>query len=112
MLDFPKRDRFINLVDEAIDRVAKLGGSREAMLAPQFAMALSTLDSVAKAKNHQALVISAARTHIFRAEKQVVSQIIGDDPVFTQEMSELVRLRVICAEMLKILSSSLDRVKS
>jgi hypothetical protein len=112
MLDFPRRERFIDLVDEAVTRVSNLGGSREALLAPEFAKALSTLDSVAKAKSHQALVLSAARSHISRAEKQVVAQIIGDDTVYTQEMSELVRLRIICAEMMKILSTSLDRLKS
>jgi hypothetical protein len=112
MFDFPKRDRVLNLIQEAIGRVSNLGKRQKAVLAPEFDKALETLGTSASAKHHQALILSAARRHISQAEKQAIAHLIGDDPIYSQEMSDLVRVRVICAELLNILTYSLDTLKA
>jgi hypothetical protein len=112
MLDFPRQERFVTLVDEAINRAAHLKFSQNAALAPAFNRALQILEATASAKHQQALLLAAARQHIAHAEKQVVGQIIGDEPIFSDEMSDLVRIRVICLELASILNNSLDRLKN
>jgi hypothetical protein len=57
------------------------------------------------------LVLSATRRHVTAAEKHVVALIIGSQPVNSREMSTLVRIRLICAELLTRLAQHLDNLK-
>lgn len=57
------------------------------------------------------LVIAAARRHVTNAERQTVAWIVGPDSISRQEMAHLVRVRLICAELLNLLSDALTGLK-
>ena len=112
MFDFPKKERVFTLIQEAIESMANLGKRQYAALAPELTKALQTLETTASARHQQALILAAVRRHISMAEKQVVAQLIGDEPIYSNEMPDLVRIRVICAELVTVLTYSLDQLKT
>jgi hypothetical protein len=112
MFDFPKKERVFALIQEAIESVSHLGKRQTTALEPELTKALQTLETSASARHHQALILAAVRRHISQAEKQVVAQLIGDEPIYSDEMPDLVRIRVICAELVAVLTYSLEQLKA
>lgn len=49
------------------------------------------------------LLLSAALQHMKSAERMVVSLIIGDEPFNIEDMGILVRIRLICSEVIGLL---------
>jgi hypothetical protein len=111
MEGFPKQDNVLQLLNEAAARARQLGRPYNSGLLDGFVQAKDTLDSAPEKKNQLALLLSAARMLISKVEKEAIRLIIGDDPITSQEMSHLVRIRLICAELITLLTSSLDRIK-
>jgi len=111
MNEIPKREYMLGLIEEAVRRAAQLGKTFESDLTPGFLQAQNSLVSFGDLKSQQTLVLSAARMLITRVEKKTIGLIIGDAPITGQQMSHLVRIRMICAELITLLSSILEWVK-
>ncbi len=110
MNEFPKKEYVISLIEEAVVRAAQLGEYKN-NLTPDFRQAQSILETLAEFKSQQALLLAAARRMITQVEKKTIALIIGDDPITGQQMSHLVRIRVICSQLIELLSTILERVK-
>jgi hypothetical protein len=111
MDEFPKRDYMLGLIEEAIRQAAQLDKTIESDLAPGFLQAQKSLVSFTDLKSQQTLVLSAARMMITRVERKTIALIIGDEPITGQQMSYLVRIRLICSELINLLSSILEWVR-
>jgi hypothetical protein len=112
MFDFPKKERVLFLIQEAIDSVSNLGRCQNLDLEPELTKALQTLETSASARHHQALILAAVRRHISQAEKRVVALLVGDEPIYSYEMPDLVHIRIICAELVSTLTYSLEQLKA
>jgi hypothetical protein len=99
------------LIKEAIERLNAFGRQDELALLPIFIDARRSLDTNAANRSAQILLLSSTNRRITRAEKQVVSWIIGDQRVNSNEMSHLVRVRLICAQILNLLSDELESIR-
>lgn len=111
MLGFPKEQHVLNLLSEAVIHASTSGDRLKADVASALHKAREVLEAPVTAKSHLPLVLSAARRHVSSAEKHTVARIIGSEPVNSQEMASLVRLRLICAELLNILTHTLAELK-
>ncbi len=111
MSEFPNQENVQLLLDEAVEQSEQLGKPYDSALKPDFVQAQETLESVPEVQSQLALILSAARLLITKVEKKTVGLIIGDDPITGRQMSHLVRIRLICAELINLLTSSLERVK-
>ena len=99
------------LIKEALQRSNQLGSPYKGNLTPDFLQALKSLENLPEQQSQQALIISAAKLKINQAEKQTIALIIGDDPITGNQMSHLVRIRLICVELLNLLSSMLEQIQ-
>ena len=99
------------LIKEALQRSNQLGSPYEGNLSPDFLQVLKNLEDLPDQQSQQALIISAARRQIDQAEKLTVALIIGDDPITGNQMSHLVRIRLICAELMNLLSAMLEQIQ-
>ncbi len=111
MDNFPRKDHVLGLLLEAVWHSSQIGNPYWGSLMPDFEQAQHTLETLPDLKSQQALILSAARRSIVQAEKKTIALIIGDDPINGQQMSHLVRIRLICTELLNLLSEMLDRIK-
>jgi hypothetical protein len=111
MESFVNRENVLRLISEAGEHATQLGGTYKNALLPDFIQAQETLATSTDFRSHMLLIISAARLMITQAEKKTVRLIVGDDPITGQEMSHLVRIRLICAELISLLSNTLQSVK-
>jgi hypothetical protein len=112
MFDFPKKERVYNLIREAIETLSSVSKRRKTIFSTELSKALETLETSASARHHQALILAAVRRHIAAAEKLVVAQLIGDEPIYSEEMPHLVHLRILCAELVSVLTYSLEQLKA
>jgi hypothetical protein len=105
------QENVLQLIDKAVEHSGQLGGSYKSDLLADFVRAQQALTTSANITSHLALIVSAARMMISQAEKKTIRLIIGDAPVTGQQMSHLVRIRVICAELISLLSNTLEWIK-
>ncbi len=111
MRSFPNQEGVLRLIDEAVTQATLLGGPYNRDLVSGFVQAQTTLGTAAEARSQVALILSAARIGITKIEKKTIRLIIGDDPITGQQMSHLVRIRLICAELINLLTSTLDQIR-
>ncbi len=111
MIDLPKGQHIHKLLDEALERASAIHRSFTADMVSAVQRAMTALSAPVTAKGHLALMLSAARRHVLDLEKRTVGLIIGDEPISQQEMAGLVRIRLICAELLTILADALAESK-
>jgi hypothetical protein len=111
MESFKNQENVLRLIDEAVKHTGQLEGTYKSELMPDFVQAHETLITSSDFKSQIALILSATRILIAKAEKKTIRLIIGDDFVTGQQMSHLVRIRLICAELLGLLNTTLDRMK-
>jgi hypothetical protein len=111
MKEFNGKDYLIGLIQEAIRRDAQLGNPYKNNFAPDFAQAQEALETPAVPGSQTALLLAAVRRKITLVEKKIVTLIISDKPITTQQMSHLVRIRLICTELLNTLSAMLEQIK-
>jgi hypothetical protein len=111
MENFINQQTVMRLIDEAVEHTRELGENYRGNLLPDFIRAQEALVSSSKLKSQLTLILSATRMAITQAEKKTIGLIIGDDPITGQQMSHLVRIRLICAELIGLLSNTLQRIK-
>jgi len=111
MLGFPKEQHLRNLIDEAIVQVSTLGESIEADIVLVLEKTRQVLASPAESKRNLPLILSAARWRVRDVEKYAVRRIVHDDNVDGHSMSILVRVRLICAEVIRILDAALNDLR-
>ena len=104
-------DRVRLLVQEAIDHLTALGSHDELALIPVFIDTAQSLEIRANNRSSAILLIHAANRRIACAEKQTIARIIGDQDVSMNEMSHLVRVRLICAEISNLLDDGLEEIR-
>jgi hypothetical protein len=112
LFDFPKQERVSSLVQEAVKRIPYLDDNYNANLTQEFSKVQSLLDTEPSASSQKALLLGLARHHIARAEKYTVRQIVDNGSINVDEMSHLVRVRLICAELSNLFAQSLADFKA
>jgi hypothetical protein len=110
-MEFPRSDKALDLIREALRSVTSMGKRYELMLAPVFIRVIDELETPTYNRQQQVLLLAAAQRHILQAKKHAVAQMIGDDPVSGSEISRLVWIRQNCLELDKILDQSLQDMK-
>ncbi len=108
----PKKEYILDLLREAVLRTSQIGEPYKKDLVADFVLAQETLQNMPGSKSQQALVISATRTLITQGEKKTIALIVGDDPITGQQMSHLVRVRFICAELSNLLATMLEVIRA
>jgi hypothetical protein len=111
VMEFPSRDKVVNLIRDALAHVTSMGKRYEPMLAPVFIRALDELETPIYSRHQQVLLLAAAHRNILQAKKHAIAQMIGDDPVSGSEMTRLVKIRQNCIELDNILNQSLQDMK-
>lgn len=112
MFEFPKQERVSSLIIEAETQVPYLNNSYNSGLNQAFDKIKSLLNSTPKAINQKTFMLGLIRHQVLDAEKQAVSLLIGDESISVEEMSHLVRVRLICAELSKLLAQGLEELKN
>ena len=112
MFEFPKQQRVSNLISEAETQVPYLNDSYNSGLNQAFDKIKTLLNSTPTALNQKAFMLGLARHQVLHAEKQAVSLMIGDESISVEEMSHLVRVRLICAELSNLLAQGLEELKN
>lgn len=108
MLGSLKQERIFTLVDEAISQISTLGDSGVPDIISVLEKTRQVLENPVRAERDIPLVLSAARWRVTNVEKYAVRRIVHDDKVDGRAMSILVRVRLICAEIIRILDRALD----
>jgi hypothetical protein len=111
MNEFPKQEVVLGLVQEAMTRLGQLGGHLETTLKPGFVQTRQSFETSVGGMSQWPLILTAASLRIRNMEKKIVAVIVGDDSITSQQMSHLVRLRVICAELLNKLAEIQEGIK-
>ncbi len=109
MASLTNQENVLQLVREAVQRADQLGSPYKQDLIGGFEQVQETLKITTEVKSQLALIFSAARMLIEKVEKKTIRLIIGDAPITRQQMSHLVRIRVICAELINLLTGMLER---
>ncbi len=112
MLEFQKNRLVFKRINEAVVQGEGLGLNQKADIVAELEKARATLDTTVPGKNQVPLLLAAARRHILEAERLTVALIIGDGHVTSQQMSHLVRVRILCAELSVLLRDALDEQKA
>jgi hypothetical protein len=107
----PQKDYLLCLIKEAVSRAAKLGEAYKSDLDGDFLQAQKNLEIFSEVNAQQTLLLSAARINITQVEKKTIALIIGDRPITGQQMTHLVRIRLICTEILNLLSAIMEGLK-
>jgi hypothetical protein len=110
MLGSLKEQRVLSLLDEAILQASTLGESSVAEIVSILEKTRRVLASPIRAERDVPLLLSAARWRVAHVEKYTVRRIVHDE-VDGRVMSILVRLRVLCAEAIKMLDLALDELR-
>jgi hypothetical protein len=112
VFEFPRQERITTLVHEAVARLPNLGNQYNDDLGQQFGKVQTLLDAAPSARNQKTFLLGLARHHIARAEETIVKQILGDGSISVDEMSHLVRVRLICTELMNLLAQSLEEFRT
>ncbi|MEN4040869.1 MAG: hypothetical protein ROW52_01280 [Anaerolineaceae bacterium] len=112
MENYKNQNTLMRLIAEAVEHVQKLGDSCCGSLLPDFIRVQNTLTAPSHLKAHLVLMLSATRMAITQIEKKTIALIIGDAPITGQQMSHLVRIRLICAELIGMLTNTLQWIKT
>jgi hypothetical protein len=111
MKDFNGKEHCIGLIQEAIRRDGQLGNPYKNNFAPDFAQAQEALETPAGPGSQTALILAAVRRRITHIEKNIIQLIISDKPITSNQMTHLVRLRLICTEVINMLTTMLEQAK-
>jgi hypothetical protein len=112
MFEFPKQERVTTLVHEAVTRIPHLGRHYNNDLGQEFTKVQTLLDTAPSARSQKTFLLGLARHHVARAEDTIVKQILGDGSISVEEMSHLVRVRLICTELLNLLAQGVEEFRT
>ena len=107
-MEYPHFHKIRALLQEAIEHILSLGHLEEFALLPVFIEAETVVQTPPATRSANLLLLSATNLRIQRAEKQTITWIIGDRDISIREMSHLVRIRLICAQIGGIINQGLD----
>lgn len=110
-MDKTQLEHLIDLIQEAVACLGRLKNSYEYQLAPVFVKSLDTLQTPAVSRYQQILLLSSVQRRVSFAEEKVVSGLIHDNSVTFIQTSDLVRVRLICHEILTNLVEAIDKLK-
>ena len=110
MLGSLKEERILHLIDEAILQVSTLRESNAAEIISILEKTRRVLEGRVNAARDVPLILSAARWRVAHVEKYTVRRIVHDE-VDGRAMSILVRVRLICAEAIRILDLALNDLR-
>lgn len=110
MLGSLEEERVLNLIDEAIVQVSTLGESSVAEIISILEKTRHVLKSPVRTERDVPLMLSAARWRVAHVEKYTVRRIVHDE-VDGRAMSILVRVRLICAEAIRMLDLALNELR-
>ncbi len=110
MLGSLKEEKVLDLVNEALLQVSRLSGSGVTEIISVLKKTRDVLTSPVSADRDVPLVLSAARWRVADVEKYTVKRIVHDE-VDGPTMSILVHVRLVCAEVLRILDRALDDLR-
>jgi hypothetical protein len=99
-------NHIIDLIEEALACLDRLGRQYELELAPAFVESMNALQTPSVVPSQQLLLLSAVRRRIKTAERTVVDGLINGQPVVSTKMSDLVRVRLVCTELLNTLNEA------
>jgi hypothetical protein len=104
-------EHMIDLLREAVTCLSRLKNQYEWELAPVFVKSLDTLQTPTVSTYQEILLLSSVRQRVSFAEKKVVGGLIHDDSLSSVEISDLVRVRLICHKLLNNLVDAIDNLK-
>lgn len=110
MLGFSKEQHVLDLIDEAIVQTSVLDTSGEGITS-SLEQTKHLLTSPIGGKHNVPLALSAARWRVTGVEKYAVRRIVHDDKIDVRAMSILVHVRLICAEVIRILDFALNELR-
>ncbi|NIS82288.1 MAG: hypothetical protein GTO14_19250 [Anaerolineales bacterium] len=108
MKNLPEEKRIIDLIEEARSNSSGLDPSREEHIRTCLDRVQSLLSTPAKMRNHVMLLLSAALLQIKKTERLSIEAMLGGERITQNEMAALVRIRLICAEVINILSDATE----
>jgi hypothetical protein len=111
MSSYSIQQQVSDLLNEVAGAAADLQRSVTAEILAAVEKAKGALSAPATSNSHLSLVLSAARRHTQDIEKRVVALIIGDERIYQREMSQLVRIRLLCAKLLNLFARALADLK-
>jgi hypothetical protein len=112
LFDFPRQERISTLLHEAVKRIPRLASNYNTDIKLEFNKVQMLLDATPVARGQKSLLLGLARQHVARAEKCVVKEIVHNEFVTVDEMSDLVRVRLICAEISNLFTQSLEEFRA
>ena len=101
-----------NLLQEAQHRLERLGSPYQLELAPAFAGVINTLSAPVASTNQRCLLLGAARSRVIFVEKRVINGMLHDNSIGSFQMPDMLRVRLICTELLNLFNDSLDELKN
>jgi hypothetical protein len=108
-----KMDYIIDLIQEAVSCLSRLGNPYELELTPIFLNSLESLQTPVVSRTQQILLLSSVRLRVASAEKSIVRGLIHDDTVTSvKKNSDLVQARLICYKLLNKLTDAIDNLRN
>lgn len=106
-----KEKRIRTLICEATSKSSSLSNGRANALLEAFEHALSALNTPAVKRNQCALLLSVATRHVKRAERLAIEAMLGKEWISQQEEAVCVRIRLLCAEIIGLLTTASDELR-
>lgn len=111
MLGFSKEQHVLTLIDEAIGHISALSEQSNSEIKSVLVKTRQVLQGSGVAQRSVPLVLASVRGRVKDVEKYTVARILHDNRVDGHVMSILVRVRLICAEVIRILDMALDNFR-
>lgn len=110
-MDKTQLEHIIDLINEAVTCLGRLNNNYVLELAPVFVKSLDTLQTPAGSRYQQILLLFSVQRRISFAEEKVIGGLIHDSSVTFLQTSDMVRIRLICHELLINLMDAIESLK-
>lgn len=110
-MDKNQLEHLIDLIQEAVACLGRLKNSYEYQLAPVFVKSLDTLQTPASTRYQQILLLASVQRRVSFVEEKVIGGLIHDNSVTFIQTSDMVRVRLICHEILTNLVDAIENLK-
>lgn len=111
MIGFSDEKHVLTLIDEAIVQVSGLNGQGKVDILPVLERTRQVLANPVEAKRSVPLVLASLRGRVKDVEKYIARGMYRDNKADVNARSILIRVRVICAEVIRILDLALNDVR-
>jgi hypothetical protein len=103
-----EKERIQILIEEARCTSQNLAPSNDDQIRTGLDRVQTLLNTPAKLRNQLALLVSAALRQIQETERISIDMLIGDGDLTHYEMAAIVRIRLICAELIHCLDDAMQ----